>query len=209
MKLFAAADIHGAQYRLNILLSHIETCNPDLVIICGDVTQFGPGEVAKNFLNQIPVETFAIPGNIDAPEVGAAIHESNATNIHLKRVVKNGLSFVGIGGSVPSPLSTVKITDNDTKKSIEKIVDENTVLVTHEPPYRLQDKVFMGHHAGNQDLRDLIDKCKPKLVLCGHIHEDPGITTSNGTTVVNCSIGKRTEGAVIKIDDKVTVKMLD
>ncbi|MEE9440640.1 MAG: metallophosphoesterase, partial [Candidatus Thermoplasmatota archaeon] len=63
MKILAVADIHGSQYRLNAVLDNIKKYSPDLVIICGDITQFGPGDVATNFLNQIPVETFAIPGN--------------------------------------------------------------------------------------------------------------------------------------------------
>jgi len=65
MKIFATADLHGSQYRLNILLKNIEQYAPDLVIVCGDITQFGPSDVAKNFLDQISVETLAIPGNIE------------------------------------------------------------------------------------------------------------------------------------------------
>ena len=78
MKILAVADINGSQYRLNVVLDNIKKYSPDLVIICGDITQFGPGEVATNFLNQIPVETFAIPCNIDTSEVCPAISESNA-----------------------------------------------------------------------------------------------------------------------------------
>ena len=52
MKILAVADIHGAQYRLNLVLKNIEIYSPDLVVICGDITQFGPGELAKNFLYQ-------------------------------------------------------------------------------------------------------------------------------------------------------------
>ena len=79
MKILATADIHGAQYRLNLVLKNIERYSPDLVVICGDVTQFGPGELAKNLLNQIQVETLAITGNIDTPDVGKGIDESKAT----------------------------------------------------------------------------------------------------------------------------------
>ena len=81
MKLFAVADIHGAQYRLNLALKHIETFTPDLCVICGDITQFGPAEVATSFLNQIPVETVAVPGNIDPFDVHQAIDKE------LERVV--------------------------------------------------------------------------------------------------------------------------
>ena len=65
MKIYSVADIHGSQYRLNLILKNIKRYAPDLVIVCGDITQFGPGDVAKNFLDQIPVETIAVTGNID------------------------------------------------------------------------------------------------------------------------------------------------
>jgi Icc-related predicted phosphoesterase len=83
------------------------------------------------------------------------------------------------------------------------------VLVTHYPPFKLQDKIFIGTHGGSKELRSLVDTSKPLLVLCGHIHEDPGVTQTEKTTVVNCSLGKRTAGAIIEIDKTVTVTILD
>jgi len=194
MMILAIADIHGSQYRLNILLDNIEKFSPDLVVVCGDITQFGPGEVATNFLEQITVDTFAIPGNIDTPDVAEAIEKSKATNIVSKKVEKNNISFVGVSESDIS--------------LIENRLDEKSVLVTHTPPYGLQDKVFIGMHAGNKNLRKLVDRYKPRLVLCGHIHEDPGYTKTNNTVVVNCSMGKRGEGALIEINKNISVKML-
>jgi len=207
MKILAVADIHGSQYRLNTLLDNIEKYSPDLVIICGDITQFGPGAVAINFLNQIPVETLAIPGNIDTSEVGPAITESSAENIDLKRVVKNGISFVGMGGETIS-LRAV-ITDKDRKKPIEELLDKKTVLITHVPPYKLQDKVYIGHHIGSKELKKLVENYLPRLVLCGHVHEDPGMTMFHDTVIVNCSMGKRTEGALIEINEGIDVNILD
>jgi len=122
MKILAVADIHGAQYRLNTLLDNIEKYSPDLVVICGDITQFGPGAVAKNFLNQIPVETLAIPGNIDTPDVGKSILESKAENIDLKKVFKNNISFIGIGGETIS--SEAVILDKGHKKPIEERIKD-------------------------------------------------------------------------------------
>ena len=209
MRILSVADIHGSQYRLNTVLNNIGKYSPDLVVICGDITQFGPGEVATNFLNQIPVETFAIPGNIDTSEVGPAICKSKAENIDLKRVVKNGISFVGIGGTIPSPLSNIIISDKYSKKPIDHVIDEKSILVTHEPPFKTQDKVFIGHHAGSKELKELVEKYKPRLVLCGHAHEDPGMTTFHESVIVNCSMGKRTEGALIEINEEIDVKILD
>jgi len=202
MKILATADIHGSQYRLNIIIRNAEIYSPDLVVICGDITQFGPGEMAKNFLDQIPVATFAVPGNIDSDDVERAIDESKATNINGKRVEKNGVSFVGISG--------VNLAYNAMiLKEVEKRMDESVVLVSHVPPHGLQDKVFLGMHSGSKELREIVNKYNPRLVLCGHIHEDPGIARTGKTIVVNCSMGKRGEGALVEIDKKkITVKML-
>jgi Icc-related predicted phosphoesterase len=199
MNILAVADIHGAQYRLNLVLKNIERYSPDLLIICGDITQFGPGELAKNFLDQIQVETLAITGNIDTPEVGKGIDESKATKIEMKKVVKKGISFVGTNGM-----------DEKQFKIIEekKLLEKTSVLVSHVPPYGAQDKIFLGMHGGNKELRELVDKYKPRLVLCGHIHEDPGITKIGVTTVVNCSMGKRGEGSLIEINNDISVKMI-
>lgn len=199
MKILATADIHGSQYKLNIVLKNIDRYSPDLVVICGDITQFGPEELARNFLDQIPVETLAITGNIDTIDVGKGIDDSKATKIEMKRVVKKGIPFVGFNG----------LDTNQFKVAEEKkLLDENSVLVSHVPPYGTHDKAFIGIHGGSKELRELVDKFKPKLVLCGHIHEDPGITKIGNTTVVNCSMGKRGEGALIEINDEINVKMI-
>jgi len=200
MKILAVADIHGSQYRLNLILKNIEKYMPDLVVVCGDITQFGPEETAKNFLNQIPIDTIALRGNIDTPEVDIGIKKSKATHIEMNLVVKKEISFIGINGL-----------DTNQLKNIEekKLIDNKTVLISHEPPYGAQDKVFLGKHAGLKELRALVDKYNPRLVLCGHIHENPGFTKIGKTTVVNCSMGKRGEGALIDINKGIAVKMLN
>jgi len=200
LKILAVADIHGAQYRLNLVLKNIERHSPDLVIVCGDITQFGPWALAKNFLNQIPVETLAITGNIDTPEVIKGIDDSRAIGIELKRVVKKGVPFVGTNGFDYSQLDVL---------NNKKLLDEKSVLVSHVPPYGTQDKIFLGKHGGSKELREIVDKFKPRLVLCGHIHEDPGIIKIGDTTVVNCSMGKRGEGAIIEINGKISIDMLE
>ena len=200
MKILAVADIHGAQYRLNLVLKNIERYSPDLLVVCGDITQFGPGELARNFLDQIPIDTIAVTGNIDTLEVEKAIDNSKATKIELKKVVRKGVSFVGVSGINPDHF---KILDD------KKMINNQTVLVTHVPPFDTKDKVFIGMHGGNKELRALIDKYNPRLVISGHIHEDPGFIKIGKTIFVNCSMGKSGEGALIKLDKNVSIKMLD
>lgn len=200
MKILAVADIHGAQYRINLVLKNIQKYSPDIVVVCGDITQFGPEELAKNFLDQIPIETLAVTGNIDTVDVGKGIDQSKATNIELKKVIKKGIPFVGISGVDPYQF---RVLDG------KKLLSEKSVLVSHVPPYDTQDKIFIGMNGGSKELRKLVDKYKPRLVLCGHIHEDPGFIKIGQTMIVNCSMGKRGEGALVGINEKISVKMLD
>ena len=200
MKILAVADIHGAQYRLNLVLKNIERYSPDLLVVCGDITQFGPAELARNFLDQIPIDTIAVTGNIDTYDVGKAIDDSKATKIELKKVVRKGVSFVGVSGINPDHF---KILDD------KKMINNQTILVTHIPPFNTKDKVFIGMHGGSKELRALIDKYSPLLVISGHIHEDPGFIKIGKTIFINCSMGKSGEGALIKLDKNVSIKMLD
>lgn len=209
MKVLAVADIHGSQYRLNLVLKNVATYQPDLVVVCGDITQFGPGEVATTLLDQIPVQTLAIPGNIDTFDVDEGIVKSTATNLHLRRVVIQEIPFVGIGREISTPLKDLMIVDGKAQKPVSEIVDSTSVLVTHYPPFKLQDTIFIGTHGGSKELRSLVNTSKPRLVLCGHIHEDPGVTQIEETMVVNCSLGKRTEGAIVEIGKTVAVTILD
>ena len=209
MKVLAVADIHGAQYRMNLVLKNIRTHHPDFVIVCGDITQFGPGELATNLLNQIPVQTLAVPGNIDTYDVDEGITASKAMNLHMKQVLVQGIPFVGIGREIPSPLQEAMIATEKEEKPFAEILNRTSVLVAHYPPFKLQDRIFIGTHGGSKELRSMVDTYKPRLVLCGHIHEDPGVVSIGETTVVNCSMGKRTEGTIVEIDDTVKVTMLE
>ena len=210
MRILAIADIHGHQYRLNIVLKNIEMYSPDVVVVCGDITQFGPAEVARNLLDQIPVETFAVPGNCDPPEVSKMIDKSKAINIDMKRVERHGIPFVGISRvTTYSILDKPVFIDGNEKKSVGNVLDEKCILVSHEPPYGVQDRVFMGIHGGSRELKEIVEKYKPRLVLCGHIHEDPGVTKFKETFVVNCSMGKYTEGALIDLNDEINIRIID
>lgn len=209
MRILACADIHGSQHRLNLFLDQITAHKPDLAVICGDLTQYGPAETATNILDQIPLQTLAVPGNIDTPDVTDGINHSHATNIDHRRVIINAIPFIGIGGRPTPHLGKTPIETDAGTKPLQDLITSTTILVTHVPPYKTVDRMNLGPHGGNKDLRRLIESFQPRLVLSGHIHEDPGIDTIGQTTIVNCSIARRTEGTLIDLDNNVSARMLD
>jgi len=204
MKIYATADIHGAQHRVNEAVDVIKKNQPDVTIVAGDITQFGPGDMATLLLDQFPGKVLALPGNIDTADVWDGIDKSHAVNVHRNQVSVQGMSFAGING-VDDGETELILTDDHLKHSFEGI----DVLITHVPPYGFQDSVFLGKHAGSRAVRRIVDHFHPRLVISGHIHERPGFTSDEETMVVNCSMGKRGRGAIININDSVEVRMLD
>jgi Icc-related predicted phosphoesterase len=75
-----------------------------------------------------------------------------------------------VGGTFEKPLA---LQEQDFR-SLEKIVDSNTILVTHGPPLGTLDTVFDGTHVGSQALLDFIQRTRPKLHLFGHVHRTFG-----------------------------------
>lgn len=204
MKIYATADIHGAQHRVNEALSAIKKYKPDVIVIAGDITQFGPADVAQNILNQFPKPVYTLPGNIDTANVWEGIKKTNATNVHKKQVQVNGLIFAGVNG-VDDAETELFFTDKTLKSYLERV----DVLITHVPPYGFQDTVFLGKHVGSKPLRKIVDTYQPLLVICGHVHERPGFIHHENTVIVNCSMGKRGCGAFITINESIKVTMLD
>lgn len=62
------------------------------------------------------------------------------------------------------------------------------VLITHGPPYKLCDQVIRGkEHVGCRELRAAIQRTRPKLHVCGHIHEGYGVSRFGDTFIANAS----------------------
>lgn len=204
MRIYATADIHGAQHRVNEALAAIKEHDPEVIVIAGDITQFGPADAAITILNQFPSPVYTLPGNIDTADVWEGIKQTKAVNIHKKQTQVNGLTFTGVNG-VDDEETELFFTDETLKSYLE----QTDVLITHVPPYGIQDTVFLGKHAGSKPIRKIVDTFHPLLVICGHIHEKPGYTEHDQSMIVNCTMGKRGRGAIIDIDKTVKVTMLD
>ncbi|MGI6483950.1 MAG: metallophosphoesterase [Methanobacterium sp.] len=208
MRILAVSDLHGDA---KPLITYLKDNKVDLIIIAGDITHFGPGELAEDILNalstfQIPV--LAIPGNCDPESVYANIDNSPAINLHARNMVVKNIGLCGFGGSNPTPFNTplefeeVQIYD-EAKKTLESIKDEKiTLFITHAPPYGTKtDLLPSGEHVGSTSLRKIIEELQPTLNICGHIHEARGIDKIGKTLIINP--GELSDGyaCLIKISD--------
>lgn len=78
-------------------------------------------------------------------------------------------------------------------KVYEAIPPGIEVLVSHQPPFGYCDQVpefgsTRLNHEGSRELLYAIDRVKPKVVICGHLHEGHGFAVHNGVRIFNVSV---------------------
>ncbi len=203
IRVYAAADLHGKQDRIERLQSNLSILKPDLLVLAGDVTNFV--RVGNTFvkLNSLGIPVLIIRGNSDLKHVDRLCrHFANCHCLQGKRRSFHAIPFVGLGGTWPIPFhSRIALNENTQLKQIGSLINHHTVLVTHTPPRGAQDLVMGRFHAGSRGLRRLIENYQPDLLICGHIHEDSGMTKVGRTHVLNCACNRHGSGALILFQD--------
>lgn len=213
LKFLVIADIHGKSVEDN-LEKFIEK-KYDLLIVLGDITQFGPpsraGEIIDK-LKKFDIQILSIPGNCD-PEETVGILKEKGVNLHLKSIEIEGFTFAGLGGSNFTPFDTpFEFSEREIGEKLNNLIlneAENLVLVTHAPPYETKtDLTSNGTHAGSKSIKRFIEEKQPIVNLCAHIHEARGIDNIGKTKVVNP--GPIGEGflAEIALDKRIKINLL-
>lgn len=85
----------------------------------------------------------------------------------------------------------------------DQIAAGTDVLITHGPAQGHGDLTARGERAGCQDLLDAVRRVRPRLHVCGHIHEGYGATREGETLCVNasiCDVGYSPANAPIVLD---------
>ncbi len=209
MNILAIADVHGTESALKKIPEQIERTQADLVLVCGDITQFGPPGWAKRFLESIPIKTLALPGNCDPEEVISTIEKSKAISLHGKKKKVDDVTFCGFGGSNPTPFGTLlEFTEDEIFSELDKIMEPGCVLAVHAPAKGHLDSTPSATDLGSYAISDIVKKYPPRLVISAHIHEARGVERDNNTTFVNPGPASRGNAALIKLNDHVVVELI-
>jgi len=128
MNIYSVADIHGRQDRLDLIKNHVTLLKPDVLVIAGDIT--GHHELLSLIgqLNDLPIPVLAVRGNMDSQEVEKLLEQyPNISSLHKKKVTINGVSFVGLGGTIPVPFCS-KICLRE-----KRLIEETDYLIERIP----------------------------------------------------------------------------
>lgn len=216
MKLVAISDTHG---RLDF---KVPPC--DLLIHCGDICpDFAPGSAwgsdmqaqwfRSKFANWLQVQKFAdfyfTYGNHDYLN-----RTTDLDDLTQNRVIDSLVEFPYEDGILKiwfSPWSNQfgswawMLDPQLLEKKYAEIPNDVDIIVSHQPPYGLGDEVPERYaiynngntHVGSREFLAAIDRVKPKLVLCGHIHNGRGVyerewednsPALDSCTIYNCSM---------------------
>jgi Predicted phosphoesterases, related to the Icc protein len=203
MKFLVATDIHGNLSVSEWINSEADKNNADYVLILGDITDFGPNQVAEDIIGPIDLDVYALPGNCDPLDLPKAISDI-CTDMHGKSTVIGGMHMAGLGGSNPTIFNTPFELDEDTiYKMLKPISKEGMILMVHAPAYGFNDVIPSGISVGSTSILKIVEEFHPILVMNGHIHESIGIIEKNGTTFVNPGPAKDGKYAIVEIVDEV------
>ena len=181
MKLLLFSDVHNDEKKL---LKLKKKCGKaDFAICAGDFTRFGTGmDKMLRLMNSFEKPVLLVHGNHENPSdlKLKCKNKKNIIYIHKKTYKTGDYRFVGHGGE-GFTLKSEDFEKFSKKLSFKK--GEKLILVTHQPPYKTKLDHIWDHH-GNKSYKDFINKSKPVLAVCGHLHETAGMAVKIGRTIV-------------------------
>lgn len=226
MRIIAFGDIHMATDPLKNIPGIQDA---DLLLLNGDLTNYGSKKDAKAVLNDIlsyNSNILAQLGNLDNYEINEYL-DSLDINLHGKAYLfHNKVCLIGVGGSNPTPFNTpTEYSEREIADLLREAHDQAmefialaeplvktripTVLVSHAPPHGTKlDKIRSGKHVGSEAVRSYIEKHQPPLCITGHIHEGKGEDSIGSTHIINHGMFRHNGWVDIHIENaKVTATL--
>ena len=171
------SDLHRDQDACTSLIQRAH--DADVLLGAGDFCTMRRGlDEVIDALSVIETPTILVPGNAEsADELRAACASWSAAHVlHGETCTVEGLDVAGIGGGIPiTPFGdwSYDLSESEAEELMADLSLPGTpggVLVSHSPPKGVVDRDSSGTSLGSTAIRAAIDRLKPNLVVCGHIH---------------------------------------
>ncbi|MGH7905301.1 MAG: metallophosphoesterase, partial [Candidatus Binataceae bacterium] len=141
MKIISFGDVHMATRNLERMGGVLR--DADLVIISGDLTNFGGPEDARKVLDDVRracPNLLALSGNLDKRDVMPFL-ESEGVALHGKGVIAGGIAVFGCGGSNITPFGTpTEFSEDEIYATLERGYEQvknhrPLLMICHTPPF--------------------------------------------------------------------------
>lgn len=206
LRLLVCSDIHGSENALKTLSEAARSAPYDAVIACGDFTTMGSTDFVRRFLGSFDQRVLAVPGNCDVPDTVTVLEDSGAS-VHNVRRELDGWQFFGFGGGMPGSYGMpFEVEEDIMERSLRSVAIKEGIMVTHTPPYGMNDHGRFGGHAGSKGILRVAQEFVPVLALSGHIHEARGKVLTKDTTFVNPGPARNGCYASIVVGEAVEVE---
>ena len=214
MRALVLSDSHGRSEVFQKAASLAERRKVELVLVCGDITNFGHVTQARSLftpLTDLNLPLMYVPGNCD---LSSFLEEKieNTQNLHASCARLRDVAFIGVGCAPSSCLRTpLEFPESWLMESLNRgfgmcSSTEKLIVVSHTPPFDTRvDLAYMNQHIGSRSIRRFVEEKKPLAVFCGHVHEAQGTDQIGETLVVNPGPAKKGKYALAEIDDTVEV----
>lgn len=191
MKVLCFSDLHRDAQAAQQLVSMAS--DADLVIGAGDFANRHEGlPDTLDVLCEIKTPSILVPGNGETVDelreaarkwTSAQVLHGNGSSLE---VGESNVELWGVGGGIPvTPFGDWSY-DFDEEQSAAMLegCPAGGILVVHSPPIDTVDHDSAGRIRGSQSIRDCVQRCQPKLVVCGHIHSDWGKHFQLGNSLI-------------------------
>lgn len=192
MKFVTISDTHGQHNRLILPKG-------DVIIHAGDISKRGEKYEIIDFLQWFEsldfIHKIFIAGNHD-------FYFEHTQSEDIKKIIPENITYlcdsgitinnINIWGSPVTPWffnwAFNRQRGNQIAAHWNLIPAGTDILVTHGPVFGKLDKTTSGQRVGCEDLLVKVLTLKPKIHICGHIHEAYGLLEHQTITFINASV---------------------
>ena len=192
MKFVTISDSHGYH-------KHLKLPSGDALIHAGDISMRGDELSIINFLSWFSNQNYQykilIAGNHD-------FYFERASSKEIKKMIPDDVIYLNnssttinnikIWGSPITPWffdwAFNRYRGEQLKKYWDLIPEDTDIIITHGPVLGILDSTTKAEHVGCEDLLNRVNKIKPLVHVCGHIHEAYGTIENKGIKYINASV---------------------
>lgn len=170
----------------------------DILVHAGDCTSLGYKHEIEQFLEWFSNTDFKykifIAGNHDfgfeqQTDIAQVYKDLGVIYLFDNEVTIDGIKFYGSPWQPEFHNWAFNLSrGEELAEKWEQIPNDVDILITHGPAYGILDYAPIGGHVGCEELYRKIVEVKPKIHVCGHIHDGYGQKTMGGIEFLNAAV---------------------